>query len=177
MHVLDGVLHRDDVIVAGAVHVIEDACERGRLAAARGAGDEHHPALEIAKVQNLLGNVHLLGIGQAERDHAHDRAERTALTEDVRAEAPHTGHGKAEIVVVVAVRAEVRDVAAGDIVDRRHVLLGVARHERCAVGANVDAALLVGERESGDDEHIGGMDLDHLFEQVFELHGFLLNRV
>ena len=164
VHVLDGVFHRDDMVVTGLVHMVEDAGERGGLTAACGAGHQHHAALEVAQVQHLLGDVHLLGARQAKRNHAHHGAKGSALAEDVRPESAHAGHGKAKVVVVVVVATEDRHVAAGDLVDRGDVALGVGRHERLAVRAHMDAALLIRERQARDDKDIGRVNVDHLLK-------------
>ena len=73
------------------VQAVDDACQRRGLAGARRAGDQHEPLLELGQAQHLVGDVEFRRIGQAEGDDADDRSVRTALTEDVRAEAPMPG--------------------------------------------------------------------------------------
>ncbi len=87
MHVLDRILHRDDVARALVVEAVDHAGKGRGLTGAGGARYEHHAALVADLVEHVLGNVHGHGVGQAEGDHADDGAEGPALAEDVHAEA------------------------------------------------------------------------------------------
>ena len=60
VHELDWILDGDDVVVPVAVHVVEQGGERGRLARAGGAGDEHEPLREEAQVEDRLREAHVL---------------------------------------------------------------------------------------------------------------------
>ena len=61
VHELDRVLDRDDVVGAVAVDVVDQRAERRGLARAGRAGDQHQPLGQVAELQDLLGEAHLLG--------------------------------------------------------------------------------------------------------------------
>ena len=170
VHVLDGVFHRDDVAGTFMVQAVDDACQRRGLAGARRAGDQHEPLLELGQAQHLVGDVEFRRIGQAEGDDADDRSVRTALTEDVRAEAPDAGQGEREVVVVIAVLHEGVHVAARCLVDGSDEGLGVGRLERCRIQSNLAAAHAVRQRKSCDNEDVGCLRVHHLLQEMLQFH-------
>ena len=50
MNEFDGVFERDDVQAPRRVQVVDHCRERGRLARARGAGDQHHALVIVAEL-------------------------------------------------------------------------------------------------------------------------------
>ena len=69
--VLDGVLERDDVVVPGAVDLLDQRGQRGGLARADGAGDEDEAVVVLGEELELLGQAELvhgadLGVDDAE---------------------------------------------------------------------------------------------------------------
>ena len=122
-----------------------DAGERGGFARAGGTGHEHQALLQAGRAQDRLGDVEVLGIGQAERDHADDGGQRAALAEHVGTEAADAGQREGEVLVMVVEHQEALDRAAGDLVDGAHHGLGVLGHERGAVDALLAAAHAVGD--------------------------------
>ena len=98
VHELDRVLDGDDVVVPVAVHVVDQGGERGRLARAGGAGDEHEPLREEAQVEDRLREPHVRGREDLGGDLAHHRADAVSVGEDVDAEAG-LGGGVGEVGV------------------------------------------------------------------------------
>src|SRR5690606_1942298 len=68
--VLDRVLDRDDVAGLPLVDVVHHGGQRGRLAGAGDAGDQHHAALVVRQVEDGLGQVEALERGHLGRDEA-----------------------------------------------------------------------------------------------------------
>ena len=170
VNVFDRIFHRDDVALAVVVHAVDQAGEGGRFAGARGAGDKHKALGDVGQAHNRLGDVHFLGAGQAEGDNADNRAVGAALAEDVGAEAADAGNGEAEVVIVVDGRLEDADVAIGQLVDGLHVLARVGGSQRSGIGAHVNAARVVGQRQARVNEDVRCLKIDHLLQKFLQFH-------
>ena len=95
---LDRIFQRDDVVGLGAVDLVENGGERGRLARAGRAGDEHQPRLFPANLLEDRRQVQAFERGDDRVELAHDHADATLLAEDVHTEA----RLRAELVTAVA---------------------------------------------------------------------------
>src|SRR5581483_12038730 len=87
MKQFDRVLDRDDVLLSGAVDVINDRCKRGRFAGSGRAGREHEAAVLLRETNNARRQVKLLERGNSPRDDAERDRDSAALPEDIDAEA------------------------------------------------------------------------------------------
>jgi hypothetical protein len=75
--VFDGVLERDDVLAVALVHRLDHGGERGGLARAGVAGDEHEAAGEVGEAGDDLGEAQLGREGRdLGLDHSHRHADR-----------------------------------------------------------------------------------------------------
>jgi hypothetical protein len=87
VHVLDRVFDRDDVLPRLGVDLVDDGGERGALARAGGAGDEHEAARLVAISASTGGRPSSSSRQDLEGDRAEGARHRAALHEDVGAEA------------------------------------------------------------------------------------------
>src|SRR5581483_2173869 len=102
---LDRVLDRHDVDGFRRVDQVDEAGQRGALARAGGAGDEHQAPLEGGEVGH--------GVGQAQGpegddlvgDDPHDGADAVALAQDVDAKASDAGDGVGRVELEVVLEA------------------------------------------------------------------------
>ena len=166
MHVLDGILERDDVAVALAVNAVDDAGQRRGLARAGGAGDEHEALGQVGELEHAFGDVELGGVGEAEGDDADDGGHGAALAEDVGAETADAGEREREILVKIIVTGEVLEVTTGNLVDGLDHGARVRRREYLPVHAHLATACLVGERKARHHEDVRRLEVDHLLEQI-----------
>ena len=97
--IFDGVLDGDDVGVPAAVHRVYHAGQRGGFAAAGGTGDQHHAAGHIGDLHDLLGDIHLPPVGDAEAHDTDHRRQGASLPVGVHPEPGHAGDGQGEIIV------------------------------------------------------------------------------
>ena len=117
---LDRVLDRDDVLGAGLVDVADDRRERGRLAGAGRARDEHKPVLHVGEATNSRRHVQVLEAGDAARDEAHGDRDRAALPEGV--------HTKARLLIRL-----VRGVELSGLPERGEAMRGSRARRPAAV--------------------------------------------
>ena len=81
-----------------AVDVVDERGERGALAAARGAGDQHESALLVGDLlEDLAAGRARRSSRMLHRNDAQHHADRAALLEDVAAEAAEAGHAVGEV--------------------------------------------------------------------------------
>jgi hypothetical protein len=83
---LDRILDRDDVLPAGAVHVVDDRRERRRLSGARGARDENESAVLLGQAPDAGGQREIPEVRDLARNHAESDRNGAALPEAVDAE-------------------------------------------------------------------------------------------
>ena len=88
---LDRILDGEDVLGARLVDQIDDGGERGRLARAGRAGDQHDAGLQRGDIGERRRQLQLGDGRDRRRDDAHDDRERAALPEDVDAEPARDG--------------------------------------------------------------------------------------
>ena len=113
---LDRVLDRHDVLVARAVDLVDHRRQRGRLARAGRAGDEHEAARLARELVHGRRQAELVDRGQPERDQAERGADRAALVVGVDAEARVAGDRVGEVELPVGLQA-LALVAGEDRVD------------------------------------------------------------
>ena len=85
---LDRILERENVLAVVPVDVVEHRADRGALAGARHAGEQHHPLVELTEPLDRGRQEELLEVGDAVVDLAGDEPPRPLLREQVHAEAP-----------------------------------------------------------------------------------------
>src|SRR5256885_17209864 len=79
VHELDRILEADDIEAARLVQVIDHRRERGGLAGAGGAGDQHHALVEIAQLGDDRRQRELLDRGDFRRNGAEGDRKSTRL--------------------------------------------------------------------------------------------------
>ena len=94
--VFDRILQSDDMVVARAVDLIDQRCERGALSAANGAGHEDEAIVKFREQFQLLRKAQLIHRTHAVADNSKYEIVAGALAHDARAEAPD-GCGIGEI--------------------------------------------------------------------------------
>ena len=169
---LDRVFERDDVEAARGVQVIDHRRERGRLAGAGGAGDQHHALVVVAEFLDDGRQRQSVDARDVLRDRAKRRAEAGFLAEHVDAETPAVGRhiGEVEVVALaevfvlvlgedlgeITLELRIADVAELD----RHQVAVHAQHGRHADGqVHVGAVLLHAKlQERVDASHVGGLN-------------------
>ena len=102
---LDRVLDRHDVLLARAVDLVDHRRQRGGLARAGRAGDEHEAARAARELVHRGGQAELVDRGQPERDQAEGRADRAALVVGVDTEARVAGDRVGEVELPVGLQA------------------------------------------------------------------------
>ncbi len=155
MDELDRVFERDDVEPARGVQVVDHRRERGRLAGAGGAGDQHHALVVVAELLDDRWQRQLVDARDVLRNRAERGAEAGFLAVHVDAEAAAVGRHVGEVEVValaevfvlvlgedlgeITLELRVADVAELD----GHEVAVHAQHGRHADGqVHVGAALL-----------------------------------
>ena len=97
MEELDRILDRHHVRASRAVDVVDHRRERGALAAAGRAGDQHEAAFFLGDSLQDRRQPQLVDRPNLHRDDAQHQADRAALLEDVDAEAPEARHAVGEV--------------------------------------------------------------------------------
>jgi len=116
VHKLDGVLDGQDVVAPVLVGVVDNGGQRGGLAAAGGAGDEHEALVQHGQVAQALGQAQLLHGQDLLRNLAEHGGDAPVLHEEVDAVAGHAGQLVGE--VHVAGLLEMLDLGLGrDLVE------------------------------------------------------------
>ena len=105
VHELDRVLDRHDVLVARRVDLVDHRRERGRLARAGRAGDEHEAARPARELVDDGRQAELVDRGQPEGDQAEGGADRAALEVGVDTEAGVAGDRVGEVELPVGLQA------------------------------------------------------------------------
>ena len=169
MQDLDRVLDRDDVLLARAVDEVEHRRERGRLAGAGRAGDEHEPAVLAGEALHARRQAERLEARDLDRDDAERERDRAALAEAVDAEAPAVDGVRD---VEVAARVEVG--AAGRIAPRddvEHALEVRIRERRDAVEGEEVAVVAKDRRLADLQVDVAGVQADRAAEERVQVHG------
>ena len=96
---LDRILEADDIEAARLVQVIDHRRERGGLAGAGGAGDQHHALVEVAQLGDDRRQRELLEGGDFRRNGAEGGAHAGVLAIDVDAKAATLGGHVGEVQV------------------------------------------------------------------------------
>ena len=97
MQELDWILDRHDVARRCRVDVVHHCGQRGRLAGAGGAGDEHDAARLLGHLPDRVGQTELADRREAIRDAPADERDRASLAEGVDAEPGQSGDGEREV--------------------------------------------------------------------------------
>jgi hypothetical protein len=163
---LDRVLDRDHVPLQLLVDLVEHRGERGRLARAGGAGHEDESSWFVGQIGDDFGEVEVLERLDVERNLPDDHRDAAALLEAVAAESREVLNAEREIELVLHLEPLLLILGQHRIrelqrVFRLHHELDVRpRH------VAVDAQHWPLARR---DVEIGGVPLDHLFEQDAEI--------
>jgi hypothetical protein len=102
VRVLHRIFHGDDVAVRSAVAVIHHRGQRGALARARAAHQQHQPALLHHDILEDGRQAEPVDGGDLGRDGAHHHGHMALLHEHVDAEPAHPGQSEGEIALHVA---------------------------------------------------------------------------
>ena len=94
---LDRVLDREDVLVALGIDLVDHRGQRGRLAAARRAGDEHQAARPIGERRENRRQPQFIEPLDLLRNDTVDRGDRTPLVEDVASEPREAADAEREV--------------------------------------------------------------------------------
>jgi hypothetical protein len=163
---LDRVLDREDVLLALLVDDVHHRGERGRLARAGRAGDEHEPARLARELLQHLGQAQLLELRDAVGDQPEGRGDRTALEEDVDAEAGDAGHGVREVDLLARLEALALIVVEDAVGDVARVL----RRQQPVLGQRDDAAAHAQRgREARAEVDVGGPFVGHPGQDLREI--------
>ena len=100
VHELDRILDGEDVALVGLVDVVDHRRQRGRLAGAGRAGDQHQPLLLVAELLQDRRQAEILERHDLGRDGAEDRALAAAAAKDVDAEAGDVAELEREVDIV-----------------------------------------------------------------------------
>ena len=166
VHELQRVLDGDDVVGAGPVDVVDERAECGRLAGAGGTGHQHQALGQMAQLQDLLREPHLLGGHDAARDDAEDPAHALAVHEEVAAEAREARDLVGKVGVVPPL--ELLAIAIGR--DRPQDALGVGRREDRTARQRLHVPVVPDHRRRAHrDVEVGGIHRDHRAEQILDL--------
>ena len=135
---------------------------------AGGAGDQHQPLGQVAELEDLPGQPHVLGGHDLGGDDAEDAAYALAVAEEVAAEARHAGDLVGEVGVVALL--ELPAVPLG-----RHGqqdALGVGRGHGGASGKGLDLAVVAHlRRRAHAHVQVRGPHLEHGDKQLLDLGG------
>ncbi len=102
---LDRVLDRHDVLVAGAVDLVDHRRQRGGLPRAGRTGHEHESPRPAGELVHGGRQAELVDRGQSERDQAEGGADRAPLVVGVDAEARVAGDRVGEVELPVGLKA------------------------------------------------------------------------
>lgn len=103
------ILQGDDVFIPCLVDLINDAGERGRLAAPGGACNKYHAFAAVTKLDDIIWKPKLFWIRQDERDNADDRGECASLFISADTEAGNALDGEGKVIIPMLV--ELADIA------------------------------------------------------------------
>ena len=145
---LDRVLDRDDVLAPRAVDVVDHRRERGRLARAGRAGDEHEAAMLLGQALDAFRQAQLREARHLVRDHAEGERDRAALAVAVDAE-PRQALGRVGDVELAGL-VEVRELRGGHVGDERERGLEVAVVERRMIREQAELAVAPEHRRLAD---------------------------
>jgi hypothetical protein len=168
--VLDGVLERDDVLAVALVHRLDHGGERGGLARAGVAGDEHQAARQVRQPRDDLGEVQGREGRHLGLDHSHRQAQAAALHVGVDAVAGEAVDLVREVRVLLAVEDLLRLLG-------RHLLEHGARRLRRDHREVHRRHDLVHADDRGlprDHVHVGGVGVVRGLEDIVQLHAHLL---
>jgi hypothetical protein len=167
---LDRILDRHDVTGAIAVDVVDHRGERGRLARARRARDEHEPAMLHRDVLDHLRQHQLIDRLDAERDRAEHDADGAALLEHVDAEAAEPGDAVGEVDFARVVEALLLDRVHDP---ERHLLDVLGREPLAALERHERAVDAEHRRQSRLQVDVRGPALEGDLQDLVELHRVL----
>ena len=159
---LDRVLDRDDVVGAGAVDLVDQRRERGRLTRARRAGHEHEAARLRGELVERGRQAELLERGDRRRDHPEGGREALALVVGVDTEAGEPADAVCEVELLVELEMLLL-LGRRDPVDELPHEVGVELGE---VGEQLDVPVEAdGRQRAGRQMEVGCPQLDGLLEQ------------
>ncbi|MNY23757.1 hypothetical protein D3C86_1574350 [compost metagenome] len=163
----DRVLDGEDVVVLVAVDVVDHRRQRGRLARAGGAGDQHQAARHVGNLLEHLAHAEVFHAQHARGNGPEHRAGTAVLVERVDPEARHAGHlegevGLEELLEVLAL------LVVHDVVDQRMHLLVLHRRQVDAAHVAIDADH---RRQTGGEVQVRCALLGAEGQQLGNIHG------
>ncbi len=120
--VLDRVLDRENVLLALGVDLVDHRGERGGLAAAGRAGDQHQALRPLGELGDDRRQAEIVEAADAFRDQPEDGRDGAALVEQVAAEAAHPAHAEREVqleALLEPLLLHVRAHAVGELLGLR----------------------------------------------------------
>ena len=163
VHELDGVLDREDVLGARAVHLVDQRGERRRLTGAGRAGHEHEATRLLGKRVERRRKAELFERLDRLRDETKGRTDGAALEVHVDAEAGQTGNAVRE--VELALDLEILLLLARE--DLVHELLRVLLRQHVVVLEALDLAVHADRRAGAHaDVEVGGATRHHLLQKI-----------
>ena len=168
---LDRILDRDDVLPARAVDVADHRGERGRLADARGAGDEDQPAMLVGQRLDAGRQAQALEVGHRVRDDAEGERDLAALAERVDAEAREADRLVGSVELAGALEdLEPRGRGGADVI---HDLPQLERAERGEADQRLELAVEAHDRRpAGLQVDVAGAAVDGGAEDLVEVDGW-----
>ena len=169
MQDLDRVLDRNDVLLPRAVDVPEHRCERRRLAATRGARDEHEAAMLLGQLLDTRREAEAAEVRDLGRDDAEGKGDVAALAEGVDAEPRQVG----QLVggVHLARLLEEADAAGRAGADGVQDVLERFRGEETVTVEGREVAVDANDRRLTELEmDVARAEIDGLGEDVVEAH-------
>ena len=174
VQVLDRVLDRHDVLRAGLVDVVDHRGQRGGLARAGGAGEQHDPALLLGQPPDHRWEIELVHGADRERDRPADQRDRPALAEGVDAEARQALDRVREVDLPVLFELLQQPGLADHVL---HRALGVLGREGLGALDGQELAVHAHHRRSRDlHVQVRPLRLDHPMEGFVDVEHRLLNR-
>jgi hypothetical protein len=159
VHEFNRVFDRDDVIGPVPVDVVDHRAERGRLSRTGRPGHQHESFGQLAQIENVLGQLELLGGQDLRRDDAKDRADALAIHEHVGAEPRQPGDLVGKVGIVT--RLELRLVDGGhNLFEERQNHVGRERSGGVVQPAHL-AVLADQRRDRRADVQVGRLQLAH----------------
>src|SRR5690606_6383148 len=151
---------------SAGVAVVDHRRQRGRLARARGADDQHQPARGHDDLLEHLRQLQLLDRGDGAADRADHHADLAALLEHVDAEAPRVLQRQRHVQLQVAL--ELRHLAlvhqrVRDLLDHALGQAGVAERVELALDLDVDGC-------AGRQEHVRRVLFRHQLQEIADVH-------
>jgi hypothetical protein len=164
-----GIFDGDDVGAAARVDQIDHGRQRGTLAAAGGAGDQHQALAPVGDAREGGRQVQRFESWNARRQQADAGRQGAALVVDVGAEAAHGIAREAEIHRLLLLQL----VVLAGIQQRQDEVAHIVGRERRSGGGRQHAVHAQGHRSAGDQQQVGCVLAAGESQQLIERAGVL----